>query len=308
MSQLWEDKFRRWSKPPGDTEAAKLANAERMIGAAVREYLPLRAHEIRVIPQGSYRNNTNVPQDSDVDICVCCMDTFFYDFQFADYGKAEASVIDAHYLYPQFKNDLQAALEAKFGKRGVSRGDKAFGLRENSYRVDADVVAAFAYRLYRKRTFNALLGAYVPDFVKPPGTKFYSDGGREIINWPEQQYSNGVAKNERTGKRFKSIVRAVKSLSYEMQEKKIAEAGPIPSFLIECLVYNVPDYVFDGDSYEKNVRDSIAVCFTATSPEGNCQNWLEVSGFKYLFHSSQPWTQQQVNDFTLAVWRYCGFS
>src|SRR5712691_8151711 len=91
---------------------------------------------------------------SDVDICVCCMDTFFCDFTFADYGKAEANVVDTTYSYAQFKNDVQGALEKKFGKRGVSRGNKAFDVHENTYRVDADVVAAFARRLYRKRTFN----------------------------------------------------------------------------------------------------------------------------------------------------------
>jgi len=48
-----------------------------MVGQAVREYAPLRAHNINVITQGSYRNNTNVRQESDVDICICCADTFF---------------------------------------------------------------------------------------------------------------------------------------------------------------------------------------------------------------------------------------
>jgi len=203
---------------------------------------------------------------------------------------------------------VQAALEVKFGRQGVSRGDKAFDIHENTSRVDADVVAAFEYRLYKKRVFNALLGNYVIDHVIPPGTKFYADSGREVINWPEQHYSNGVAKNARTGSRFKAIARALKSLKYEMEEKGIAEAKPMASYLVECIVYNVPDYMFQGDSYSKNVRDCIAAIYAAVCPEGDCQNWLEINGIKYLFHPSQPWTREQTNDFTLAVWRYCGFS
>lgn len=308
LSQFWEAKFQVWSKPASDTEAQKQARVARMIGEAVREYAPLRARDVKIIGQGSYRNNTNVRQESDVDICVCCADSFFYDFSFADYGKSDAGIVDATYLYAQFKNDVQAALEAKFGKRGVSRGDKAFDVHENTYRVDADVVAAFEYRLYRKRAFNALLGKYVVDYVTPAGTKFHSDSGREVVNWPEQQYSNGVAKNTRTGNRYKAIVRALKSLKYEMEEKGVAEAKPMVSYLVECMVYNVPDELFGGDSYSKNVRDCIATAFTATRPEGDCQNWLEVNGIKYLFHASQPWTREEANDFTLAVWRYCGFS
>jgi hypothetical protein len=40
---------------------------------------------------------------------------------------------------------VQAALEAKFGKDGVTRGNKAFDVHPTGYRVDADVVTAFAY-------------------------------------------------------------------------------------------------------------------------------------------------------------------
>ena len=279
-----------------------------MIGAAIREYAPLQTHSTKIIVQGSYRNRTTVPQESDVDICVCCTDTFFYDFGYADYATGDAGVTASPYTYASFKNDVQAALEAKFGKGGFRRGDKAFDLRENTYRVDADVVAAFAYRMYLKRTFNALLGAAVTNYVMPAGTKFYSDSGREFINWPEQQYSNGVAKNERTRSRYKSIVRALKNLKYDMDANGISESKPITPFLIECLVYNVPDYAFADDSYTKNVRGCIAECYEATAAEGDCQKWLEVNEIKYLFHSSQPWTRQQANDFTVAAWRYCGFS
>lgn len=308
MSQYWEDKFRTWGKPPSDTEAQKQSNAERMITAAVRESELLRGHDVKVIVQGSYRNSTNVRQESDVDICVCCTNPFFSEFSFADYGKADAGITDSPYSYAEFKTGVLSALESKFGKTAVRRGDKAFDIRENTYRVNADVVPALEYRLYHKRTYNALLATDFTGYVTPPGTKFYSDSGREIINWPEQQYLNGVAKNTRTGKRYKAVVRALKSLKYEMEEKGISEAKPIASFLAESLVYNVPDHLFSGDAYAKNIRDSIATIFNAAKPQGNCQTWLEANGMKHLFHSAQPWTREQVNDFTLAVWSYCGFS
>jgi hypothetical protein len=304
----WEDKFRQWSKPSSATEAEKQANAQRMISDAVGSSSALSGHEVRVILQGSYRNNTNVRQESDVDVCVCCIDTFYSDFEFADYGKREAKVVDSTYSYAQFKSDVQLALERKFGKGGVTRGNKCFDVHENTYRVHADVVAAFSYRVYLKRSFNSLLGNYVEDYLKPPGTKFFSDTGAQVINWPEQQYSNGVAKNERTGGRFKAIVRSLKSLKYEMEEKRIEEARPISSFLVESLIYNVQDALLTGDSYKKNVRDCIATCFAVTAEGGGWGNWVETNGIKYLFHPSQPWNRLQVNAFCLAVWGYCGFA
>jgi hypothetical protein len=307
LARDWEDTFRRWSKPPSETECEKQTNVERMIGAAIGEYAPLRSHDIRVIPQGSYRNNTNVRQESDVDICVCCMDTFFYDLSLSGCQKAEAGIIDSPYSYPQFKNDVQSALRAKFGAQGISRGDKAFDIHENTYRVDADVVAAFAYRLYSPRIFNPLLNSSVSTYVTPLGTKFYADSGGELINWPEQHYSNGVAKNARTGNRFKCIVRAIKNLKYELEDHNIHEAKSAAPYFIESLIFNVPDVLFKGDSYAKNVRDCIAICYAATAPQGDFQNWVEVNEMKKLFHLSQPWTPEQAHGFLLAAWQYCGF-
>ena len=70
MSIDWEQTFRNWSKPSSKTESTKAENAERMIRTAINNSQILSAKDISVIPQGSYRNNTNVREDSDVDIAV----------------------------------------------------------------------------------------------------------------------------------------------------------------------------------------------------------------------------------------------
>lgn len=307
MAIDWEQTFRNWSKPSSDTEGDKQDNAYRMVSDAVSEYEPLDAHRIRVIAQGSYRNNTNVRQESDVDICVCCTEVIFDDYSFADYGRTEAGIIASPYAYSQFKSEVQAALEAKFGTDGVTRGRKAFDVHPTGYRVDADVVAAFAYRQYEQREYNAQLGMALPKYVEPEGTKFISDTGSTFINWPEQHYANGVSKNGRTGNRFKYIVRALKRLKYYMIENKIDAMESVPSYLIECMVYNVPDGLLEGDSYEQNVRDVLVSTFNATNAEDTRKKLLEVNELKYLFHSSQPWTQQQALSFSRAAWSTVGF-
>lgn len=67
---------------------------------------------------------------------------------------------------------------------------------------------------------------------------------REVINWPEQHYENGVAKNDRTSRSFKALVRILKSLRNEMDDNKVQAAGPIIGFLSECLIWNVPETTF----------------------------------------------------------------
>jgi hypothetical protein len=299
----WEQQFRTWSKPSSDTEAEKQANAENRICEAITEYEPLKAHKVKVIAQGSYRNNTNIRLQSDVDICVCCTEPFYSDFTYADYTKADVGLVNSPYTYEQFKSDVHAALKKKFGEQGLTPGKKAFDVHPNTCRVDADVVPAMAYRMYTRRENNPDNSM---DYFRPTGTKFYSEG-KEIINFPEQQNTNGVQKNKDTGMRFKSIVRAVKNLQCEMAEKNIEAAKPIPSFLIECLCYRADNTCFDGDSFKKNVRDVVATCYNGTKTEDASAQWCEVNDVKYLFRDSQTWTRLQANAFLLAAWKYCEF-
>lgn len=73
MASSLEEKFRNWMGAASDTEKDKREHAERQIRDAIRNDETLSKHDVKVFAQGSYRNNTNIPQDSDVDVCVCCM-------------------------------------------------------------------------------------------------------------------------------------------------------------------------------------------------------------------------------------------
>lgn len=299
MARDLEGTFRKWSKPASDTEAARSVNAESMIRAAIRDSEVLAGKEIEIFAQGSYRNNTNVRQDSDVDICVRCMDVFFPDYSAVPGVTGQTlGFNETAYTYADFKNDIGRALVMKFGK-GVTRGLKAFDVHENTYRVDADVVACFEHRRYY-RTSNYSLQYF-------SGTQFHPDNGGKIVNWPHHHYDNGVAKNKVTGNRFKYITRVLKCLRNEMVENGIVAARPIPSYLIECLVWNAPDEAFSHGDYSANVRHVLAYVFNKTLRDDECSEWCEVNGLKWLFRGQQPWTRQQAHDFLGAAWIYVGF-
>lgn len=301
MARDWEQTFRNWSKPSSDTEQEKCENAERMIREAITENQALSKLDVKVFAQGSYKNNTNVRLDSDVDVCVCCYDVLFSDFTFAEgFSKEDVGLTKPPFVYSQFKNEVEKALVAKFGRNGVTRGKKAFDVHENSYRVDADVVACFEHRRYTNRTSD---GQYLYD----SGTEFPAGGSGRIINWPSQNYANGVAKNQATGSRFKYITRVLKRLRNEMADEGVAAAKPIPSYLIECLVWNVPKDGFGFDEYSDDVRYVLAYTFNETMNGEKCNEWGEVNELKYLFWIGQPWTRTQANAFLDAAWNYVGF-
>ena len=292
----WEKKFRGWAKPPAKTEQKRMNNAESAIRNAIQRSDDLRSRNIRVFAQGSYRNNTNVKQDSDVDIAVVCRDVFFANYPTGmtreDFGHGASD-----YYYYTFKNEVGKALVDYFGPSAVTRGNKAFDLHETLYHVDADIAPFFEHQRYLGH------GQYLAGVELRPD----NDTSHRVINWPDQHYENGVAKNQDTGRRFKAMVRILKALANEMAEAEIQIAHRIPGFLIECLVWNVPNNHFNHPSYVQNVRECLAYLVTNTQSDHQCNEWCEVSKLKYLFRSTQKWTRTDVNLFLCAAWNYIGF-
>lgn len=298
MSRDWESIFSTWAKGPSATEQQRAENAERQIREAIAASDKLNNRNITVHTQGSYRNRVHVRRDSDVDIGVVCYDTFFPEYPDNNIKESLAkSQSDATYTYTTFKNEIEEALVARFGRNAVSRGKKAFDIKENTYRVDADVVAFFEHRRYTSAT-NYLSGVeMIPDDYSPP----------MIRNWPEQHYENGVGKNDATGRRYKRLVRILKSLSNEMASAGIKSAEKSPSFLIECLVWNTPNTHFTSSTYTDIVRNVLAHLFNNTLTDEKCIEWGEVSELKYLFKGSQPWTRQDAHNFISDAWNYIGY-
>lgn len=299
LNRNWEDIFCTWGGAPNATEQAKCENAERAIRKAINVSQKLSSKTIEVFAQGSYANRTNVRQDSDVDICVLYKDAFFSNYSMSQgLNGPLLGFTDAIYPYTEFKNDVEAALKAYFGAGSVTRGKKAFDVHANTYRVDADVVPCFEHRRY--------MGTLQSHWYNS-GTQLFPDNGGEIINWPRQNYTNGVSKNDATGRRFKAVVRILKCLRNEMVDNGHKAAEPIPSYLIECLVWNVPNEGFGHNNYRDDVRYAITHLWNQTRADETCSECREINELKYLLRGGQPWSRDQVNSFLLAAWNYIGF-
>lgn len=289
----FEDSLKSWAKSPGQTEQEKCDRAVTAVRKAKDASEALSKHNIRVFAQGSYCNRTNVREDSDVDVCLLCTDSLISDFPEGMMASNFGLSSPADYSYDQFKSDVQKALNDYFGAEHVTRGNKAFDIKENTYRIAADVVPCFEHRRYKEDG----------TWVKPEGTAFYSDGYDKIINWPDQNYANGVAKNTATVQRFKDVVRIFKRVCNKMKDENNAAAAPMSSFLLESLVWNVPNDMF-VESYITTVRSALIHLYNNTAKYENCSEWGEVNELKYLFRGSHPWTYQQVNTFLAAMWAF----
>jgi hypothetical protein len=267
-----------------------------MVRRAIAASPKLKNRDIKVFAQGSYRNRTNVRRDSDVDVGVVCYDSFFENYPQGT-TRDTFGISPASYFYPQFKNEVGEALANYFGASAVTRGNKAFDIKETRNHVEADVAPFFEHRRYSRD------GTYLS------GVELRPDSGVpfQVINWPEQHYENGNAKNDRTRRSYRALVRIVKDLRNAMDDAHVAAGAPIIGFLSECLIWNVPDEHFTHSTYSGDLRAVLTYLYNHTKDDATCAEWGEVSELKFLFRGSQKWTRQQAHAFILGAWRHVGF-
>lgn len=292
MAKFSEETLASWCRPPSESEATKLERAETMVRDAIKADPKLSQMNIEIFGQGSYANDTNVRNDSDIDINVCYRGLMYYRLP-DDITREQMGFTNGKdYHVWHFKDDVNKALVRKFGESVVVDNDKCLTVLPTPTRVEADVVPTFEYRYYYDNKNYAT------------GVKFFSNGNKEIINYPKTHIDNGKAKNTRTQKRFKRLTRIFRRIRYRMIDERTNVNHNITSFLLECLVYNIPDHILnDNQSWHDRLREGIIFLYNATRSE-NCNEWAEVSGELYLFKGDRKWTKKEVNEYLALMWNY----
>lgn len=294
MARFSEDTINSWRMPPSDAEETKLSNAQQLVKEAITADTTLKQMSLEVFGQGSYANDTNVRLNSDIDINVQYSGTFFSSVPTGK-TKADFGIEPSPYKFETYKNAVEQALVSKFGRASVVRNDKCITVLQSSNRVEADVVPTFEFRRYNDN------GTYVS------GAKFLSDKNVQVVNYPKQHIENGKDKNEATQKRFKRLTRIYRRVRYKMLDENIQINDNITSFLLECLVYNVPNHIMnDNDSWTERLKASIIYLYNSLK-EDDSKEWGEVSELLYLFHNGRKWTRVDVRIYLNQMWEYLEF-
>jgi hypothetical protein len=294
MAKYPEDQLAGWTKPPSDSEQTKLENSERMVRDAISSDEKLKTISTETFGQGSYANNTNVRLNSDIDINVRYTGGYYFNLP-PDVTEEDVNI--AHiglsgYSFSEFKTDIETALVNKFGRSEVVRNDKCITVKANTTRIETDVVPTWNFRRYSKD------GKYVL------GAKFWSDKGKATVNYPKQHIENGISKNSNTYRRFKRLTRLHRKLRYKMIDDGENVSDNITSFLLECLVWNVPNRIInDNDSWTDRLKESIIYIHEQTKEEKTCKEWGEVSELLYLF-TGRKWTYKDVNSYMVLLWNH----
>lgn len=295
MPKFNEQTLTNWTKPPSTTEQNKLEHSEKMVRDAISSDEKLKTKSTETFGQGSYANNTNVRLNSDIDINVRYTGGFMFNLppntEEKDVGLDKLT--NSVYSYAEFKNDVENALVEKFGREDVKRNDKCITIVANTNRIETDVVPTWNYRRYSKD------GSYVL------GAKFWSDSFKQVINYPKQHIENGIGKNNQTSRRFKRLTRLHRKLRYKMIEEGESVNDNITSFLLECLIWNVPNRIMnDYDTWQERLKQSIIYLYQNTKEQDDCDEWGEVSELIYLLRNGRKWSTQDVNQYMVQLWEY----
>ena len=200
---------------------------------------PYSGKTFEVFLQGSYCNDTNIRAESDVDIIIRLDDSYHSEIsslserERSDY-KAKFSA--ATYTYTEFKQDVMCVLEDKYGS-AVRAGDKAIAIEAGGLRRKADVIVATQFRRYLQYR-----SAEASEYTE--GICFFNNARELIANYPKQHSANLTAKHQASSKWLKPMIRVLKNMRSHMVDEKLIKAGAVPSYYLECLLYNVPSEKF----------------------------------------------------------------
>ena len=176
--------------------------------------------------QGSYRNDTSIPDLNDVDIVAVRRTVRSGVFQ----PPAEAgSIVSFESIFDEVRRRLEGSAPYQ-GK--TTKNDKCITVVTG---FNADVVPAVKVG---------------DDELKDPVAIYSRRLGQERLNYPRVHVQNGVNKQQRTEGRFKATVRMFKVWARNW----FGDVGTAPSFYLESLVYSFTDQSFLPDAADRFVN------------------------------------------------------
>ena len=184
--------------------------------------------------QGSYKNDTNIRGESDVDVVVELTSAFSSNL--TNDEKRSLGLTSATYGWSEFMRDALNILQDYYGTEQITQGNKCLNLAPATGRLLADIIICSTYKWYSNL-------AVVAD-----GITFWTHGNnRQITSYPKIHADLCVKKNGETNGRFKPTVRMFKNARSHLVDQGVIDEKTAPSYLLECLIYGAPNNNFVGD-------------------------------------------------------------
>lgn len=292
-----------FADPLSESEENRAENVVNMVKEALDNCESMNKYDYEVFLQGSYAANTNVRQNSDVDVCVMLKTTIEFQpikgLTASDYGLYPSTC-----TYEEYRSDIRRALQDKFGVDSITDGNKSLKIMGNTYHLSADVVPSFQYRNY------AVINSRQKDiFAEGVAIKPLKEN-RFIVNYPKLNLDNGRIKNQKTGHCYKNFVRIVKRIHYCMVEDGVVDKDLVSSYVLETVIYAFRSEFFNSNcGWNAMLRDLILSL--RDFPFDRFGNYLEIdeiNGLQKLFRQDQKCKPENLQRFMVLAWDYLGYA
>ena len=240
------------------------------------------AKEIKydIFLQGSYKNDTNLRKDSDVDVVVQLAAKL--SPKIAQLSGTQLVDDETHKLiyegWRSFRSQVLKALRATYGTKTVTTGRKSIKIAKDQLHASADIVVTV--HCGKGLTF------YLPD------------EHRWVVSYPDQHHSKGLKKEEATNNRFKRTIRMFKAARNQLEDNRVIKKRGVSSYFIESLLYNVPDELF-RKRLDESYCDILEFLKTAKLDRFKCQNSIH----KLFAPSKDLWSQNEARKFVQTLRR-----
>ena len=262
-----ENQLKIWAQP-GTAQGAK--NTHAAIRNALGRHGWPDGVRYRTYLQGSYRNNTHLRRQSDVDVVVELTSFPIRDGSLLPGPQRrllEGRFPEPEYGWRRFRRDVLRALTDSFEASRVREGKKTLKLVMESPEIPVDVVVAVRYLKYTEysgqRNYRNTegMGLYLPT------------EGRWTVSYPHLHRRNGVLKEKSTNWRFRRCIRMFKNARAQLVEESRLGPNTARSYQIECLLYNVPDSKLAG-SHQSAYSSALYWLRGSDLSRFSCQNKL----------------------------------
>lgn len=298
-----EEQLGRFSKPPFKYERKQIIATHKEIRAAIDKYYDRRyiqntyglasLPEVEHFLQGSYSNDTNITQSSDVDIVVLLRNVWR-----SDTSKLSADEVDRYkqvtaasgYSFQQFKSDILGCITRHFGAFHVVNDEKCIRLKHPDF-CDADIVPSLLYRRY-----DSFASEEKQKFVE--GIGFNTNSNVQIVNYPKLHADMLIQKSAATDGNFKETVRMFKNFRNELADQRLIAADTIKSYYLENMLFNV-----NNDHFKGNYTDRFLLILSSLVNDYNNKSmpgYVCANGITKLF-SDTSWSLPSARTFLEAL-------
>ncbi|CEK15356.1 nucleotidyltransferase domain-containing protein [Chthonomonas calidirosea] len=293
-----ESQLEIWSRKGADTTAKRTHES---IRKALQQCERLKSKDFEVYLQGSYKNDTNIRGNSDVDIVVQLNSTFRDNL--SEEQKGGFSSTDATYGWNEFRSDVLMALRDYYAEPLCYRllgllldgrfrdwdkvRERRKCLKVQTQYLPADAVVCIQYRKYPPSPRDT-------DKYTEGMTFYVQSENRWVINYPKLHYENGVRKNKNTNGLYKPTIRLFKNARTYLRGNIAADIAP--SYFLECLLYNVPDDKF-GESLQKTFCNVVNWLYHWLSQANLSQFVCQNEQLPLFGNSPEQWSEDKARQF-----------